>query len=214
MEEKPPFVSFWHSNCTASVSEHFLHYWSSFYFSNKAPIYQHSCFLAKNSQYVSKLDIFGCVYFCAQNNSTGMYWAATPIAYHNTQAASILTKKMTSGGLTDNLLFKSQSNLMGLRTEDKYSISFAGKRHSWHHWLHVSSRAATLVTVSSITFEHNYMTTDVMAVFLGVYFNICILTNCVIHLPRTASKYQSTKANLVVWDWTDYKATVSILRHH
>lgn len=96
---------------------------------------------------------FGCVYLCAQNNSAGMYWAASPIAYHYTQATSILTKKMTSGGLTDNLLFKSQCNLMDLRTEDKYSISFARKKHSWHPWLHVNNRVARLVTVSSIAWE-------------------------------------------------------------
>ncbi len=95
----------------------------------------------------------GCVYLCAQNNSAGLYWAASPIAYPDTQATSILTKKMTSGGLTDHLLFKSQWNLMDLRTEDKYSISFAWKKRIWHTWLHVNNRAARLVTVSSIAWE-------------------------------------------------------------
>lgn len=163
-----PFVSFWNirtvlGKCAASGSKHCLFYWSFFYFSNSSHCSTFMFPYHTSQQHASKSDILNVFIFVLriiQQACTEQQLSQRS----TTQATSILTK-MTSGGLTDNLLFKSQCNLMDLSTEDKYSISFAGKKRSWHPGLHVNAGRLDLLQSQVSLGKHTIITAD---------FHVCI----------------------------------------
>lgn len=97
MEEKRPFVSFWYiqtvlENCAASASKNACFIDPFSILVAQLPLINIHASLPSQSACL-QIRHFGRVYLCAQNNSAGMYWAASPKAYHDTQATSILTKK-------------------------------------------------------------------------------------------------------------------------